>query len=73
MRSIVSCLLLGFVIAYPSGCKREQRIFDPGSAWYTSGEWRFLKPRTCGWVSASTRREQVRNQCLRRRGRKTAL
>jgi cytochrome c oxidase cbb3-type subunit 3 len=32
MRSTVACLLFGLIAVYPSGCKREQRVFDPGSA-----------------------------------------
>ena len=32
MRSRVACLLFGLIALYLSGCKREQRVFDPGSA-----------------------------------------
>ena len=32
MRSLTPCLLLGLVATLVFGCKREQRVFDPGSS-----------------------------------------
>ena len=48
MRSTVSCFLLGLIAVYSSGCKREERVFDPGVAGYTSGGRRFLNPVHAG-------------------------
>ena len=74
MRSGVHTFWLGLFAIFALGCKREQRVFDPGTAGTQSGGRRFLEIRAC-----RRRRfplpemSEFEDKCLRRRRRQAAV